>query len=168
MERRTAGAADGKTDKIACRLSSLDLALGLVVLAAAGFYLWEAFKLPPPLSASDIGAGRFPSIVGIAVLLLAAPLTLHAVITRSRRAAGASDRRVTVNRPVAVALAMVMTVLLAVSFPMLGAYATSILIVGSLMLISGERRWWLLLTIPVLSAVLIYLCFGLLLNVQFP
>jgi hypothetical protein len=161
-------AAEGEAAKLSCRLSSLELWLAAIILLITCGFLREAFKLPPALAKTDIGAGVFPIVIGVVTLVLAAALAVKALGGRYLRPDADRETLVTVERPGPVGLAIIATIIQTVLFGLIGAYATCVIIVGSLMLFSGERRWLQLLYVPLLYTFLIYLCFGLLLDVKLP
>lgn len=143
-------------------LAWLEAGIGLFFLVLAGFYMAEAAKLPKPFSVGDVGAGRFPMIIGV-ITLVATVLLVRAAVAGIMRGA---EEKVAIHHPVQIALGIVLLVVQAILFETIGAIAT-IAVAGLLfMLVGGERRPLHLIAVPALMALGIYATFTLALGVR--
>jgi len=142
----------------------LELVSGMVLVAIAGFYVYEAELLPDPFNPRAVGAGDFPMIVGLATVAASLFLTLLGVI---HLISGKEHKHVTLHRPLSVAFgiaALIGGVLLLEHLgPLVGIATLSLLI----MLAGGERRIGYLVAIPAALSGGIYSVFVLLLGVYF-
>lgn len=143
----------------------LELVLGLALVAILWIYLDEAGQLPRPMNPSDVGAGRFPTIVGVATIVAVA-LMIGLGIARLRR--GGGHHPVTVHRPVWVLVAAGLLVAQAALFEVFGALAGVAGFSFLLMLVAGERRPLHLIATPALLTAGLYVTFVLALGVRLP
>lgn len=145
-------------------LAALELVVGLALLAVAALYLRDALRLPASMNPADVGAGRFPLIVGGAAAATLSALALRAVLFMMR----GDQRLAQIGRPGWVLVGMALLIAQAATFTTLGAGPV---IAGSsllLMLACGERRALHLLVSPVVLTAGIYLIFTYALGIQLP
>lgn len=143
-------------------LAWAEAGIGLFFLGLSGVYLAEAAKLPKPFSVGDVGAGRFPMIIGV-LTLIATALLVRSAVSRALRG---DPQAVTVHHPLAILLGIAMLVVQAFLFETVGAFATIPVAALLFMLIGGERRIPHLVATPVLLTLGIYVTFTLALGVR--
>jgi heme/copper-type cytochrome/quinol oxidase subunit 3 len=143
-------------------LAWLEAGLGFFFLVLAGLYMAEAAKLPKPFSEGDVGAGRFPMIIGV-LTLIATALVIRAAVASIMRGDG---DKVAIHRPLMVVFGMATLVLQAFLFETVGAVVTIAMATLLFMLIGGERRPLHLIAVPALVTLGIYATFTLALGVR--
>lgn len=143
-------------------LAWLEAGVSLFFLVLAGFYMSEAAKLPKPFSEGDVGAGRFPMIIGI-LTLIATALVIRAAVASIMRGDG---EMVAIHRPLMVLFGMAALVVQAFLFETVGAVVAIAVATLLFMLICGERRPLHLIAVPALVTLGIYATFTLALGVR--
>lgn len=143
-------------------LAWLEAGVSLFFLVLAGFYMSEAAKLPKPFSEGDVGAGRFPMIIGI-LTLIATALVIRAAVASIMRGDG---EMVAIHRPLMVLFGMAALVVQAFLFETVGAVVAIAVATLLFMLICGERRPLHLIAVPALVTLGIYTTFTLALGVR--
>jgi len=113
----------------------------------------------------DVGAGRFPLIMGFATAVGLLALLVQAL---SRMARGSEDRLAAVGRPIWVVIGMGLLVLQAAVFEHLGAIPVLLGSALLLMLARGERRPLHLILTPIILTAAIYAVFTYALGIQLP
>lgn len=145
----------------------LVLALGLVALGIVT--ILDGLGQPRSTSASGIGAGQFPIIVGIFTLVLAALLTIQ--VLRGRRGeaeAGEGDVDVTVVhawQAVAVVAAVLWFIFTVEPLGYVVAAAVTFIAIA---IAAGSRRWITTVAIGVLLSLGVFYLFTLALQIRLP
>lgn len=142
-----------------------EIAAGLILLAAAGFYWSEALSLPASLNRADVGAGRFPSIAGGLVFVAAAVMLLAGVIRHIR---GEVRAPVVIGRPLWVLVCLILLIAQAKLFEAAGSIPVILIFSCLIMLTCGERRPLHLILTPVALTAVIYSLFTYALGIQLP
>ncbi|WP_445010874.1 tripartite tricarboxylate transporter TctB family protein [Vreelandella stevensii] len=142
----------------------LELAVYVVLLAAAALYANDALKLPSYGSSGSVGASGFPLLVA---MLIGLSLLLLIIISFVGKPDQESDYLVEISRPVQVLLSIVVMVAVVLALEWLGLIIGISLLAFLLMKLGGENRYLLLLTLPPLLALGIYAIFVLVLGVYF-
>ena len=132
----------------------------------AGYFLIAARDLPTfNFNPADPGTATFPDTMGGA--LLACSLALAAIgIFRIRT--GFGNTPVTITEPLNVTGAIVVTLIYVLAMPYVTYYAATVVWVPLLLLLGGVRSWKWLLSLTVLTLLVAYFIFELLLNVNLP
>ncbi len=147
-------------------LPALELIIGLALLATISFYLFEAYSLPKPYNAMDIGAGGFPMLLGIATLI---GIILMLVISIYHLVIGGKIFGIVVaKRPFFVVAAIGIVIAQALLFELMGVVACVGIGAFLTMLACGERRPFHLVCVPVALVLFIYVVFVVALKVHFP
>lgn len=142
------------TEGVAIRVVA---AICLVIFAMAA---WRASGFPPAFNPADIGPARVPYIAaGIGGLC-----GLWLLV------GGGSEAhvRIEIPRSAWVAGGALAIVLFGLLMSRLGFYPVAAIAVPSIMAAGGERRWIILMAASLGFLFFVYLCFDLLLNVEFP
>lgn len=146
-------------------LFRLEIVVGLALLVVVGIYLRDAWALPESMNPSDVGAGRFPMIAGVATAIALLLMVAQACGVWS---GGREDRLAVFGRPAWVLAGMALLILQAVVFEMVGAipvlFGSAVLI----MLACGERRPAHLILTPLVLTASIYSIFTYALGIQLP
>jgi len=125
-----------------------------VITIASGMNPYRSWALAP---------GLFPIIVGAIILVLSVSLIIQGL--RKRDSKTGSFDRVDWLR---ILLVMGLTIVYVWLLPLLGFIAVSIPYLALMLLILGEKRWWLVGTISVGTILSLYYAFGVLLSVYLP
>lgn len=133
--------------------------VAIICFAAFAWVIWTAQSLPPAFNAADVGPARVPTLAALLGVICSVGLFFQA---------GRLSGPLEVGRPLAV-LAGVLTILAYVlAMPEVGFYPASLIASALLMLAGGVRRIWALAGFSLAFGAFIYVCFDLILNVQFP
>lgn len=133
--------------------------LAAVCFVAFSWVAWLSLEFPPALNPVDVGPGKVP--------LIAASLGIICSIVLFFQAARIASN-IEIQRPAAVVSGMLVIVGYVLLIPITGFYAVSLFAVPLLMLVGGERRPVRLILCSAGFVFFIYLCFQLLLGVEFP
>lgn len=133
--------------------------VAIICFAAFVWVIWTAQSLPAAFNSADVGPARVPTLAALLGLICCVVLFLQA---------GRLSDPLEIGRPLAV-LAGALTILAYVlAMPRVGFYPASFVASALLMMAGGARRIWALAGFSVGFCAFIYLCFDLILNVQFP
>jgi len=147
-------------------LPALELIIGAGLLAVVLRYLYEAYALPAPYNAMDIGAGGFPKLIAVATL---AGLLIMLFFTVYHLVKGGQDYGIVVAPRILSVIAGVLLLLgQAALFEHLGVFFCVGFSAVGIMLASGEGRITHLIGVPIALVGFIYVVFSFALNVQFP
>lgn len=133
--------------------------LAILCFLAFIWIAWLSRDFPSALNPVDVGPGKVPLLAACMGMICSIVLFFQA----SRIASS-----IEFQRPAAVASGMLVMVGYVLLIPVVGFYAVSLLAVPLLMLIGGERRAVRLILCTAGFVFFIYLCFQLLLGVEFP
>ncbi|MDD2334427.1 MAG: tripartite tricarboxylate transporter TctB family protein [Mesotoga sp.] len=125
-----------------------------IIVVSAGMNPYGSWSLAP---------GLFPLIMGVILLVLAISLIFQAVRSKSFKSGG-FDKVDWLRITISMALTFIYVWLL----PMIGFIAISIPYLALMLLLLGEKRWWLLGIISVGTTLSLYYAFGVLLSVYLP
>ncbi|WP_161495300.1 tripartite tricarboxylate transporter TctB family protein [Advenella sp. S44] len=141
-----------------CEMKSTRV-VAILCLLAFGWIAWLSHGFPPPLNPVDVGPGKVPTLIAYLGMICSVVLFVQA---------GRITTRIELRRPAAVASGMLVIAGYVLLIPFVGFYITSVFAVPALMLVGGERRPLRLLLSSTGFVLFIYLCFQLLLGVEFP
>jgi len=139
---------------------------GFVFAAVAGYFLIAARDLPTfNFNPADPGTAAFPDTMGGA--LLACSLILAAIgIFRIRT--GIGNTPVLISEPLNVTGAIAVTLIYVLAMPYVTYYTATVVWVPLLLLLGGVRSWKWIVSLTVLTLLLAYFIFELVLNVNLP
>lgn len=133
--------------------------LAMVCFLAFSWIAWLSRDFPPALNPVDVGPGKVPLLAACMGMICSVVLFFQA---------GRIASTIEFQRPAAVASGMLVMMGYVLLIPIAGFYAASLLVVPLLMLVGGERRPVRLILCSAGFVLFIYLCFQLLLGVEFP
>jgi putative tricarboxylic transport membrane protein len=125
-----------------------------IIAVSAGMNPYGSWSLAP---------GLFPLIMGVILLVLAISLIFQAVRSKSFKSGGFDKvdwLRITIT--------MALTFIYVWLVPIIGFIAVSIPYLALMLLLLGEKRWWLIGIISVGAILGLYYAFGVLLSVYLP
>ncbi|HLU04825.1 MAG TPA: tripartite tricarboxylate transporter TctB family protein [Advenella sp.] len=131
----------------------------VVCFVAFSWIAWLSREFPPALNPVDVGPGKVPMLVAGLGIICSVVLFFQAARIASN---------IEIQRPAAVASGMLVMMGYVLLIPIAGFYAVSLFAVPLLMLVGGERRPVRLILCSAGFVLFIYLCFQLLLGVEFP
>ena len=134
-------------------------AVAIVCFLAFCWVAWLSRDFPPALNPVDVGPGKVPLLAACMGMICSVVLFFQA---------GRIASSIEFQRPAAVASGMLVIVGYVLLIPIVGFYAVSLLAIPLLMLVGGERRPVRLILCSAGFVFFIYLCFQLLLGVEFP
>jgi len=133
--------------------------VAIICFAAFVWVIWAAQSLPVAFNPVDVGPARVPTLAALLGLVCCVLLFLQA---------GRLSDPIELGRPLSVAAGALILLAYVLAMPRVGFYPASFVAAALLMLAGGERRLWLIAGFAVGFCVFIYLCFDLILGVQFP
>ena len=139
-----------------------DLGASLASIALSVVVLRDAATYPEALAPGAPGPALFPRV--LAALLIVLALALIATSLRSSRPSRASDPRQVARVLVACALLAVFLL----SFESVHGFVLLPALLFAFMLVLGERRWYVLLSVPLLFDLFTYLVFYKVFQVMLP
>lgn len=133
--------------------------VAIICFAAFAWVIWTAQSLPAAFNAADVGPARVPTLAALLGLICSAGLFVQA---------GRLSGSLEVGRPLAVLAGALTITAYVLAMPRVGFYPASFVACALLMLAGGVRSIWALASFSAGYCAFIYLCFDLILNVQFP
>ncbi|MVW72728.1 tripartite tricarboxylate transporter TctB family protein [Bordetella sp. 15P40C-2] len=133
--------------------------VALISAMAFAYIAWVARSFPPPFNEADVGPAQLPTMAAVLGMLACCWLYWTA-----RQLRGQTE----IGRPLRVLSGVIAIGAYVMLMPVFGFYPTSFVAVAILMAASGEHRAWVLLTTAVSVCLFVYVCFDLILDVQFP
>lgn len=160
---------------LACLRLPFENTLIVILVLLFGFFVWVAMvsaTLPDSLETMEVGPGRFPlagAVLGMVSCLFAFAYSVKRKIQDKQNAARQSRvDYLEIRRPVSILLGVVLICLWVEGMSEIGFYITSILITPLFLLLGGERRLSWIVSFTAIFVLFIYLCFSLLLHIDFP
>lgn len=143
-----------------------DAVAASVLLALALGYILEALRLPGVKYAVGPGPSFLPLLLGIALTALALALLVGAVL----RPPGTGEGRATAGRGAAWRIGFILLALVGYTllFERLGYLLSTALFLAFLLAAVEPQRWWIVVSVPVVSSVLSHLLFVRWLRIPFP
>ncbi|KUK93170.1 MAG: Uncharacterized protein XE05_1132 [Thermotogales bacterium 46_20] len=125
-----------------------------VIVVSAGMNPYGSWSLAP---------GLFPLIMGIILLALAISLIFQGVLSKTFKSGGFDN-----VDWLRISFVMILTFVYVWLVPIIGFIAVSIPYLALMLLLLGEKRWWLIGIISVGTTLGLYYAFGVLLSVYLP
>lgn len=152
---------------------SRDVALVVASLLILAIFVWvivQSLAFPEPFNEAEVGPGRVPMLAAVAGIVSCVMVLFFSVKhwVHGAGRTGMPAGRLQIRRPLAIVGASFLIIAWVEAMPRVGFYPASAVIVPLFMLLGGERRiWWLVLS-SVGFVLAMYLCFALLLHIEFP
>lgn len=133
--------------------------ISIICFVGFAWVAWLSRSFPPPFNPADVGPGEVPSLAAYVGMTCSVLMFI---------VAGRFTGRLELRRPKSVLSGILVISGYVVLIPFLGFYVMSGVAVPLLMLAGGEHRPLRLVLAAAGFDLFIYLCFQLLLGVQFP
>ncbi len=146
-----------------------ELIIAIAVIAIGVVTILDGISQPDSTSASGLGAGQFPMLVGGMTAVLGVLLTIQ--ILRGRLGhpdAAEGDVDTSRVRWWQLALAAASLVLFALTVDVLGYPIAAALTFIAVAVATGAKRWWLTVAIAIVMSLGVFYLFTLLLRIQLP
>ncbi|MBI4539110.1 MAG: tripartite tricarboxylate transporter TctB family protein [Gemmatimonadetes bacterium] len=140
-----------------------EIIIAAVLAGVAAYVLYDVRSYPGSVVPGAPGPAAFPRLLAVLLLGLCAMLLIRAVRRRDGAPSPLSRRGVAKN-----GVALLLIALFWLLAERLDFYLLLLLLVGSLMVLMGERRARLLVSVPVVFTAFIYFVFYRLFGVSFP
>lgn len=134
-----------------------NIVFGLLLLFIMCFLLYLTYQIPKPMSEYEMGAGYVPSVY----LYTAIALLITIII---REFLKTEERSLMVNLRTIMFFVIVVAYVIGIRF--IGYYIPTLIVLAILLFILGERRKYVLLSVPIGFSVFIFIVFQQILNVR--
>lgn len=143
-------------------LKNKKLMEGVVLFLISTFFVFESLKLHNNKSWA-LSPALFPLIITVSILLLSLVLIFKGLRASNLYIEAGNNKNLK-----ELGLIILTSFLYLIILPRLHFFLSSIIYLLSFLLILGERKWWVLGSISILTPLLIQYLFGNLLNVFLP
>jgi membrane protease YdiL (CAAX protease family) len=141
-------------------------AISAIVTVLGSIIIYLAAGLPLSTGTGDPGAGFWPSMLGVLLIILAIILTITTLVKRKDLEKIPVILNQVANRRVYIMMGVIVAFLFVMKF--LGFYIAAFVFIPTTMLVMGERSKKKMLLVSVLTLAAIYIVFELVLKTKMP
>ncbi len=135
-----------------------NIIFGSILLLVTCYLLFLTYQIPKPMSEFELGAGYVPTVYLYTAIVLLASIIIKEFLKQD-------DEKLKVNSRALLFFLLIVVYVIGIRFA--GYYIPTFIVLTALLYILGERRKYILLSVPVGFIVFIFVVFQKILHVRF-